>query len=118
MPIRLCCTFMRPWPRGTALDIRTDQGRTDGKKGSRAVLGNCVNLAQAGSLGRVTLIESADDFAQSLMLPALRAIRSEGATTLRSISQALNRQGIKSPRGGTWYPSSVSNLLSRSNSFL
>ncbi|MCK1517565.1 recombinase family protein [Bradyrhizobium sp. 190] len=87
------------------------------KKAAGAALGNCVNLAQAGSLGRVTLIESADDFAQSLT-PALRAIRSEGATTLRSIAQALNRRGIKSPRGGTWYPSSVSNLLSRSDSFL
>jgi DNA invertase Pin-like site-specific DNA recombinase len=49
---------------------------------------------------------------------ALRAIRVEGATTLRSIAQALNRRGIKSPRGGTWYPSSVANLLSRSDSFL
>src|SRR3982075_1849225 len=49
---------------------------------------------------------------------ALRAIRVEGATTLRSIAQALNRRGIKSPRGGTWYPSSVANLLSRSESFL
>jgi DNA invertase Pin-like site-specific DNA recombinase len=87
------------------------------KKATLAALGNCVNLAQAGSLGRVTLIESADDFAQSLT-PVLRAIRSEGATTLRSIAQGLNRRGIKSPRGGTWYPSSVSNLLSRSDSFL
>jgi DNA invertase Pin-like site-specific DNA recombinase len=87
------------------------------KKAAGAALGNCVNLAEAGSLGRVTLIESADDFAQSLT-PALRAIRSEGATTLRSIAQALNRRAIKSPRGGTWYPSSVANLLSRSDSFL
>jgi len=37
----------------------------------------------------------------------------EGATTLRSIAHALNRRGIKSPRGGTWHPSSVANLLSR-----
>jgi hypothetical protein len=80
-------------------------------------LGNSVNLAEAGSLGRITLIESADDFAQTLT-PALQAIRSEGATTLRSIAQALNRRGIKSPRGGTWYPSSVANVLSRSDSFL
>ena len=87
------------------------------KKAAGAALGNSVNLAEAGSLGRVTLIESADDFARSLA-PALRAIRSEGATTLRSISQALNRRGIKSPRGGKWHPSSVANVLSRSDSFL
>jgi DNA invertase Pin-like site-specific DNA recombinase len=87
------------------------------KKAAGAALGNPVNLAEAGSLGRVTLVESANDFAH-LLAPALRAIRSEGATTLRSIAQALNRRGVKSPRGGTWYPSSVANLLSRSDSFL
>jgi DNA invertase Pin-like site-specific DNA recombinase len=87
------------------------------KKAAGAALGNPVNLVQAGSLGRVTLVESANDFAH-LLAPALRAIRTEGATTLRSIAQALNRRGIKSPRGGTWYPSSVANLLSRSDSFL
>jgi len=87
------------------------------KKAAGAALGNPVNLAEAGSLGRVTLIESADDLAHSLA-PVLRAVRSEGATTLRSIAQALNRRGIKSPRGGTWYPSSIANLLSRSDSFL
>jgi DNA invertase Pin-like site-specific DNA recombinase len=87
------------------------------KKAAGAALGNPVNLAEAGSRGRVTLIESANDFAH-LLAPALRAICTEGATTLRSIAQALNRRGIKSPRGGTWYPSSVANLLSRSDSFL
>ena len=60
---------------------------------------------------------SANDFAH-LLAPALRAIRAEGVTTLRSIAQALNRRGIKSPRGGTWYPSSVANVLSRSDAFL
>jgi len=87
------------------------------KKAAGAALGNPVNLAEAGYLGRVTLIESADDLAHSLA-PVLRAVRSEGATTLRSIAQALNRRGIKSPRGGTWYPSSVANVLSRSDSVL
>ena len=46
------------------------------------------------------------------------ALPAEGATTLRAMAQALNRRGFKSPRGGTWHPSSVANLLSRSESFL
>ena len=87
------------------------------KNAAGAALGNPVNLAEAGYLGRVTLIESADDLAHSLA-PVLRAVRSEGATTLRSIAQALNPRGIKSPRGGTWYPSSVANVLSRSDAVL
>src|SRR3982074_1754329 len=87
------------------------------KKAAGAALGNPHNLIQAGSLGRAVLIERAEDLAYRLA-PAVRLVRSEGATTLRSIAQALNRRGIRSPRGGTWHPSSVANLLSRSESFL
>jgi DNA invertase Pin-like site-specific DNA recombinase len=87
------------------------------KRAAGAPLGNPRNLAEAGSLGRAAMIESADDLAFRLA-PVLRAIRSEGATTLRSIAQEFNRRRIKSPRGGTWYPSSVANLLSRSQSLL
>ncbi|WP_249128296.1 recombinase family protein [Bradyrhizobium lablabi] len=87
------------------------------KRAAGAVLGNPCNLAEGGSIGRVALIESADDLAITLA-PLLRAVRSEGATTLRSIAQAFNRRGIKSPRGGAWYPSSIANLLSRAEGFL
>jgi DNA invertase Pin-like site-specific DNA recombinase len=71
------------------------------KKATGAVLGNPSNLAEAGSVGRATLIEGAEGLAGRLV-PVLRAVRSEGAITLRSIAKALNRRGIKSPRGGTW----------------
>jgi DNA invertase Pin-like site-specific DNA recombinase len=87
------------------------------KKAAGATLGNPQNLAQAGSVGRAALLESAEVLAHRLA-PALRSIQAEGATTFRSIAQALNRRGFKSPRGGTWRPSSVANLLSRSESFL
>ncbi len=87
------------------------------KKATGTVLGNPRNLAQAGNLGRTALIQGADDLAQRLV-PALRAVRSEGAITLRSMAAALNRRGVKSPRGGTWHPSSVANLLSRSAGLL
>jgi len=65
-----------------------------------------------GDLGRAALMEGAEDLAQRLA-PALRAVRSEGANTLRGMADALNRRGIKSSRGGVWHPSSVANLLSR-----
>lgn len=87
------------------------------KKASGAVLGNPRNLAEAGSSGRAALIQSADTFAQQLA-PIVEAIRLEGATTLRAMAEALNRRGIKSARGGMWYPSAVSNLFSRSEQFL
>ncbi|WP_349631341.1 recombinase family protein [Bradyrhizobium sp. AUGA SZCCT0222] len=87
------------------------------KKAAGTALGNPRNLAQAGNLGRAALIEGADRFVESLV-PVVQAVRSEGATTLRAIAQALNRRGFKSPRGGAWHPSSVANLSARSDSFL
>jgi DNA invertase Pin-like site-specific DNA recombinase len=87
------------------------------KKAAGATLGNPHNLAEAGSLGRAALIDGADKFVGSLV-PIVRAARSEGAITLRAMAQALNSRGVKSARGGTWHPSSVANLLSRSEAFL
>jgi DNA invertase Pin-like site-specific DNA recombinase len=83
------------------------------KKSAGAVLGNVRNLEVAGAIGRSRLVERADDFARRLA-PSLQAIQSQGPTTLRSIAAALNRQGIKSPNGGAWHPSSVANLIGRS----
>lgn len=53
----------------------------------------------------------ADEFAQSLadiVLP----LRAKG-TPLAEIAAHLTKLGMKTPRGGTWYPSSVRNLLLR-----
>jgi DNA invertase Pin-like site-specific DNA recombinase len=83
------------------------------KKSAGALLGNVRNLNEAGAIGRSRLVERADDFARKLA-PSLQAIQLQGATTLRSIAAALNRQGIKSPNGGAWHPSSVANLIGRS----
>src|SRR5215207_1706989 len=119
MPIPSCCTpfYAALAEKERRLISERTRAALAAKKAAGATLGNPQNLAEAGSLGRAALIESAEGFAQRLA-PVLRAVRSEGATTLRSISKALNRRAIKSPRGGTWYPSSVANLLSRSESFL
>jgi len=91
--------------------------RTKAALAAKKAMGNPHNLAEAGSLGQAILIERATALAQEIA-PVLRSVRIGGATTLRSIAHALNRQGIKSPRGGAWHPSSVANLLSRSESFL
>jgi DNA invertase Pin-like site-specific DNA recombinase len=83
------------------------------KKSAGVVLGNVRNLDEAGVIGRSRLVERADDFARRLA-PTVHTIQLQGATTLRSIAAALNRQGIKSPNGGAWHPSSVANLIGRS----
>ena len=63
------------------------------KKSAGAVLGNVRNLNEVGAIGRSRLVERADNFARKFA-PSLQAIQLQGATTLRSIAAALNRQGI------------------------
>lgn len=40
-------------------------------------------------------------------------VRAGGATSLPTIARELNERGIVTPRGGSWHPSSVRNLLRR-----
>ena len=82
------------------------------KKASGVRLGNPTNIAEAGQAGRLVQACDAQQFADGI-LPVVRAIRQSGATTLRAISTALNQRGIRSARGGRWYPSAVANLLAR-----
>ena len=86
------------------------------KKANGAKLGNPRNLTEAGSMGWDKQAAAADQLAASL-LPVLVAMRSSGATTLGSITQALNERGIRSARGGKWHTSSVMHLLARARKF-
>ena len=83
------------------------------KKAAGACLGNQLNLGLAGAIGRAVAGGRADQLAEDLT-PVLHSIQLEGTFTLRSVAASLNKRGIKSARGGKWYPSSVANLLSRS----
>lgn len=82
------------------------------KKAQGARLGNPTNLAMAGLIGRSALISSADAFAAGL-LPLVRGLQSNGATTLEAITSGLNERGVRSARGSRWHVSSVANLLAR-----
>jgi hypothetical protein len=82
------------------------------RKATGGQLGNPVNTAQAGVIGRISLIAAADDHARSL-LPLLRTLRSEGAITIGAITRPLNERRIPTARGSRWHVSSVTNLLAR-----
>ncbi len=86
------------------------------KRGAGARLGNLANAAEAARLGRDAQIAAADRFTAEL-LPLIAAIRAGGSTTLHAMTAALNQRGIRSPRGGRWHVSSVSNLLARAQRF-
>jgi DNA invertase Pin-like site-specific DNA recombinase len=87
----------------TALGVKRAQG---------VKLGNPRNIRAAGELGRTAMVSAADQFARDI-LPAVTAIRNAGTASLQGISEALNKQGIRTARGKRWHVSSVANLLAR-----
>lgn len=82
------------------------------KRAAGARLGNPSNASEAARIGRQSQTAAADRFVFEL-LPLLASIRAAGVDTLDSMTAALNQRGIRSPRGGRWHVSSVSNLLAR-----
>jgi DNA invertase Pin-like site-specific DNA recombinase len=87
------------------------------KRAAGATLGNPANAVEAAKLGRHVQVAAAEQFVRE-MLPLLAAIRAAGATTIGATAKALNQRGIRSPRGGQWHASSVSNLLARAQRFV
>ena len=82
------------------------------RKASGGKLGNPINIREAGAMGRASLGAIADEHARNL-LPVLRTVRNEGATTLAAITFALNERRIPTARGGQWHVSTVANLVAR-----
>jgi DNA invertase Pin-like site-specific DNA recombinase len=82
------------------------------KKAQGARLGNRTNLHEAQAKGAVANREAANAFAANI-LPIVRQIQASGAKTPRAIAEALNARGVRTARGGTWYDTTVRNLLRR-----
>jgi hypothetical protein len=57
--------------------------------------------------------QAAADERAAKVLPIIR--KAQGATSLRAIAQVLNDRGIPTPRGGTWAPMQVKNILDRTS---
>ncbi len=82
------------------------------KKAAGAGLGNRTNLAEAQALGSAATAAQAAQFAANV-LPIVSTIQASGVTTLKSIAETLNARGIRTARGGSWYASTVKNLVAR-----
>jgi hypothetical protein len=54
----------------------------------------------------------ADTHAKRLR-PTIERLQGEGHRSLRQLTAALNEQGILTPRGARWHPSTVRNVLAR-----
>ncbi len=74
------------------------------------VLGN-PNIKSVSKKGSIANKTNAKQFASNI-LPIIKEIKNAGITDLRSIANALNARGIKTARGGAWWASSVSNIIS------
>ena len=68
-------------------------------------------VAQVVAKATKSRVEKADTHAANV-LPIIDTIKSTGAS-LRDIAKALNERGIKTARGGTWYATTVANVLDR-----
>jgi len=59
----------------------------------------------------VTANQTAKTVFAAKVLPVIDEIRSAGVQTLQGIADCLNRRGIPTRSGKTWYPSSVRNVI-------
>lgn len=68
----------------------------------------------AAEKGAAANASRADQFAENV-LPVIRSIRAAGASTLAEVAEALNNRGIRTARGGQWYPMTVRNIETRAD---
>lgn len=100
-----------------AISKRTKEALQAAKRRGK-VLGNpngadALRRATKGNAAAVQTIKmKADDHALDLK-PVIEALALESITSLGGIAAALNDRGMRTPRGGQWHKTSVSNLLAR-----
>ncbi len=100
-----------------AASRRTKEALAEAKR--RGVkLGNpqgarALQRAGKGNDAAITAIRERANLHADELLPVIQEIRANGASTLQQIADALNASGVSAPRGGTWHPSSVRNLMAR-----
>lgn len=82
------------------------------RKAQGVKLGNRTNLAEAQAKGGQTVKAAADVFAANV-LPRIERIKATGATSYNAIAKALNEQGVKTAKGGTWAAATVRNIMLR-----
>jgi DNA invertase Pin-like site-specific DNA recombinase len=100
-----------------AISKRTKEALAAAKRRGKA-LGNpngaeALRRAGKGNAAGVAAIQSKADAHAEDLRSVLKGLASEGITSLGGIAKALNERGIQTPRGGAWYKTSVSNLISR-----
>jgi DNA invertase Pin-like site-specific DNA recombinase len=76
--------------------------------GARALKGKQIGNAEAVAKIKEKAAQRAKD-----LQGIIDGIKRSGLTSVRDITEELNRQGISAPRGGEWHPTAVARLLAR-----
>lgn len=92
-----------------ALQIAKSKGKKLGNPNGAAALRRTAK----GNVAALQVIKSKADSHALDLKPVIESLAQEGITSLGSIAAALNDRGMRTPRGGQWHKTSVSNLLSR-----
>ena len=72
-----------------------------------------LRRARKGNHAALAAISRKADAHAAQLRPVIQDLRAKGVGTLAGIAAALNTGGMRTPRGATWHPSSVRNLLAR-----
>lgn len=72
-----------------------------------------IRRAAKGNGAAVEAVKAGADAHAADLAPIVARLRADGHRSLSALAKALNEGGFATPRGGRWYPSSVSNLLKR-----
>ena len=76
--------------------------------GARALRGK-----QVGNKEAVAAVKASADRRAANLRNIVEDLHSHGITSVRDIAAELNAQGILTPRGGSWHPTSVARLQRR-----
>jgi DNA invertase Pin-like site-specific DNA recombinase len=74
-------------------------------------LGNPL-IREVRDKGVAALKKGADARAANI-LPIIKTIQANGASSLRDIAEGLNARGVQTARGGKWHASTVRDVLAR-----
>jgi DNA invertase Pin-like site-specific DNA recombinase len=96
-----------------ALSIKRQELAAVGKRLGNPNGAASLRRAGKGSQAAVAALKARADTHAGRLRPVIARLRAEGITTLPKLADALNAQGILTPRNARWHPSSVQNLLAR-----
>jgi DNA invertase Pin-like site-specific DNA recombinase len=99
-----------------AISARTKAALQAAKARGTELGGLRWDITQVGDKGRKAALQTRQENAAKYradVLPLIQEKQRQGATTLRSIADALNAEGTPAPRGGEWSAVQVQRVLAR-----